>query len=272
MKFVTDPLRALVRKKLWPVALLLVAALVAVPYTLAKDPEPVAPPPANAAAEEAGMPTTFVTAVDEAEAEGKRRRVLGATKDPFEPAPLPKSKKGKKKRQDKKADEPKQGKGGSKAETPKPGGSAPKSEAPPVATVTFPANSIIVGFGKASESDEPQPQPLEKMKPLPDEENPLVVFLGLRKNGKVAEFMLTGEVVAEGDGKCLPRPEHCQTLRLRKGETEFLTISGTGDETDGQYQLDVHEIFAKKTTVPAEVVGGNGLRKKAGRISLGGRK
>ena len=37
MNLITDPFRGLVRKKLWPVALLLVAALVAVPFTLAKD-------------------------------------------------------------------------------------------------------------------------------------------------------------------------------------------------------------------------------------------
>ena len=39
MNTITEPLRALVRRKLWPVALLLVAALVAVPMLLAKQPE-----------------------------------------------------------------------------------------------------------------------------------------------------------------------------------------------------------------------------------------
>ena len=39
MNLITEPFRGLVRKKLWPVALLLVAALVAVPFTLAKEPE-----------------------------------------------------------------------------------------------------------------------------------------------------------------------------------------------------------------------------------------
>ena len=40
MNVITDTLRGLVRRKLWPVALLLVGALVAVPLMLAKDPEP----------------------------------------------------------------------------------------------------------------------------------------------------------------------------------------------------------------------------------------
>ena len=46
MNLINDTFRGLVRKKLWPVALLLVAALVAVPVLLAKDPEtPVATAP-----------------------------------------------------------------------------------------------------------------------------------------------------------------------------------------------------------------------------------
>ena len=40
MNLITDTLQGLVRRKLWPVALLLVGALVAVPLVLAKTPEP----------------------------------------------------------------------------------------------------------------------------------------------------------------------------------------------------------------------------------------
>ena len=40
MSVITDTWRQLVRRRLWPVAALLVAALAAVPFLLAKDPEP----------------------------------------------------------------------------------------------------------------------------------------------------------------------------------------------------------------------------------------
>ena len=40
MSFLTDIWRQLKERRLWPVALLLVAAIVAVPLVLAKDPEP----------------------------------------------------------------------------------------------------------------------------------------------------------------------------------------------------------------------------------------
>ena len=55
MSFVTDTWRQLVRRRLWPVALLLLAALAAVPFVLAKDPEPAAVPAAPAG--NAGSPT-----------------------------------------------------------------------------------------------------------------------------------------------------------------------------------------------------------------------
>ena len=90
MNLITDPLRQLVQRKLWPVALLLVAALVAVPMLLAKEPEAAGLAPLSNAASGDGMPATFVSAVEVSE-DGTRRRVLGAKKDPFEPAPLKKT-------------------------------------------------------------------------------------------------------------------------------------------------------------------------------------
>src|SRR5690242_1839523 len=101
MNLITDTWRGLVRRKLWPVALLLVGALAAVPLLLSKTPEVAPAPPANAvAAADEGIPATFVTSAADEEADeettGKRRRTLGGAKDPFEPAPLPKAKKKKK--------------------------------------------------------------------------------------------------------------------------------------------------------------------------------
>ena len=87
MNALTDPFKALWQRKLWPVAVLLVGALVAVPMVLAKEPVP-APAPANAQAKaDEGLPATFVAAAEPAE-DGERRRVLGEPKDPFAPAEL----------------------------------------------------------------------------------------------------------------------------------------------------------------------------------------
>ena len=95
MSFVTDTWRQLVRRRLWPVALLLVAAIAAVPLLLGKDPEPAAAPPAPTADSGAKLAVdTSDPVVKVASADGaRRRRVLGAAKDPFEPAPAKKVKK-----------------------------------------------------------------------------------------------------------------------------------------------------------------------------------
>ena len=84
---------------------------------------------------------------------------------------------------------------------------------------------------------------------LPDEEAPVLIYKGVEDGGKVAIFELTGVVDAQGDGKCEPTPEDCQYLKLRAGETEFITVTDTGDETDAQYQLDLVKIYKKATKV-----------------------
>ena len=88
---------------------------------------------------------------------------------------------------------------------------------------------------------------------LPNADAPVLVYRGVEEGGKVAVFELTGSVTAQGDGGCEPSPEDCQILRLREGETEFITVNDTGTETDAQYQLEVEKIHTKKTTSKSEL-------------------
>jgi hypothetical protein len=253
MNVITDTLRGLVRRKLWPVALLLVGALVAVPMMLAKDPEPMAVAPAPRAAKDAGLSATFVTAADDQEVT-ERRRVLGAKKDPFEPAPLPKAKK-KTKKADSEKTADKTDEGAAKdAGTAGGGLTAPKIEPPatepPAPKEMLPRHAIKVAFGTVDGGL--SEQTVERLTVLPSEESPLLVYQGVEDGGKVAVFELTGSVVAQGDGSCEPTPEDCQILKLRAGETEFLTFSDTGEETDAQYQLELVKIYTKPTAVSSE--------------------
>ena len=268
----------LLRRRLWPVALLLIAALVAVPMVLAKSPEPVPPAPVQQAKKD-DISSTYVALADTAETT-KRRRVLGSEKDPFEPKALPKAKKAKKAKQ---ADG-----GAPPTATPEgpttysgassggsPGGSAPTappSAAPAAPTETVPAYSIKVRFGTTESSDLAEKR-VERMSVLPDEENPVLVYRGVEDGGKVAIFELTGAVEAQGDGTCAPTPEDCQYLKLHAGETEFITISDTGTEADAQYQLDLVKIYKKATKVEAsdDATGAQPLA-KAGSSSLKGKR
>ena len=259
MNVITDTLRQLVRRKLWPVALLLVGALVAVPLVLAKEPE--ADPVARRGAtpeEGRALPATFVAAADEADrATTKRRRVLGAAKDPFEPAALPKAKKKKKKPT---ADvRPSRTDGRPPTDdTPSPAGlgrrhdhAAGQRRADPDAHADDHRPGVLDQGPLRHDRRRPPistAKTVERLSVLPDEENPVLVYRGVEDGGKVAIFELTGDVDAQGDGECAPTPEDCQYLKLRAGETEFITVDrhGRGRPTR-QYQLDLVKIYKKAT-------------------------
>jgi hypothetical protein len=261
MNVITDTFQALVRRKLWPVAVLLVGALVAVPMFLAKDPVTTSIAAPHTKAED-GMPATFVSA---GETTDDRRYVLGEKKDPFAPRELSKKEKAARAKAAKKAaaetavtadkshddatkDAATSGGGG--------GGGGASAEAPvatptPAPAPTFPLYSVKVNFGKVDGSK--ATKTIERLKVLPNTAAPVLVYRGVDAGGKHAVFEITGTVVAQGDGACEPTPEDCQVLKLAEDETEFITVTDTGDETDAQYQLSVEKIHAGKTSSAAEL-------------------
>jgi hypothetical protein len=247
MNVLTETWRQLVRRRLWPVAVLLVAALVAVPVVLAKPATPVPSTPATAAAAApVATPAQSYVKLASDDKPAKRRRVLGEVHDPFEPAALPKASHHKKAAKQAvtaqataTATPAASGSGsGSAVDT---GGAVPVAVPVPTAAPApvkhVAANSVDVKFGKTD--GDLAKSTLQRDDTLPAS-SPLIVFMGFRKGGKVAEFMLTGTVTAEGDGSCSPSTQGCETLLLHKGETEFLTFSGTSQ--DGQYELDVKDL------------------------------
>jgi hypothetical protein len=250
MNLITDTWRQLVRRRLWPVALVLVAAVVAVPLTLAKQPETAAPAPVTAAATPAAAVDGYVKLATDTDT-AKRRRVLGAEKDPFEPAPLPKAKKKKAAKATAAATAT-----ATATATPKPaassggGGGSTTTPVVPVATPapkkTYPLYSLKVRFGKTDGTM--TTRTLERLKALPSASSPVLVYMGVADGGKTAVFMVSGDVTAEGDGVCEPTPADCQTLKLHAGETEFITVKDTGTSTDAQYELDVEQIHTHTTT------------------------
>jgi hypothetical protein len=256
MNVIADTWRGIVQRRLWPLAVVLVGALIAVPLLLAKAPAPAAvPQPGAQAPKTDGDSTSFVTLATAPEADtgsAKRRRVLGAEKDPFRPAPKPKAKKAKKAKA-KATPTP------TATETPTSGGTGgsatpPASTPPPAAPTptpgpTVPKGSIRVRFGLSDTAELPL-QSLKRLEPLLSEEEPVLVYEGVDGHG-AATFSIPGTVTAEGDGKCDPDPENCQTLKLKPGETEFITLADTGDAATAnkQFQLDLVKIYKKATVV-----------------------
>jgi hypothetical protein len=224
MNVVTTIWRQLVRNKLWPVAVLLLAALVAVPVLLAREPaapEPLAPVAVGTEADDT-IAEPIVAKVT-AEDRDRRRRVLGVRKDPFAPAPPAKKAKADEPKTDETAPAPADaGAGGGGTDT---GGGAPAEE-----KVYYEPGTIVVRFGPASTAGQLTRFAIPKFGPVPDEEFPLLVYMGLTRDGKKAKFLIDAAVEVDGDGDCKPHPGNCETIELAVGETEFLDILNTEED------------------------------------------
>jgi hypothetical protein len=284
MSPVQNVLRQLVQRRLWPVAILLVAALAAVPVMLAKDPEPAVAPPAPAVdATDGELATQSIVSLAEAGPSRKRREVLGKAKNPFR-VEKPKTEKSEEQSKTDPAatgDKSGSGSGGSDLIVVAPPGSdlpaAPtptEPEAPAPKKKQYAPNELTIRFGGA-ESD-PKRQSLKRLEPLPSAELPVLVYVGVRDGGKEAEFLLDAGVTAVGDGECVPSPEACETIRLREGETEFLDVTDETGAVVGQYQLDLLEIHntnggkaskASKAKAAKAAKAKSELRSVAGRVS-----
>jgi hypothetical protein len=249
MSAVTTLWRQLVQRRLWPVAILLVAALVAVPMMLAKDPEVPPAPPAPQVDTKSELATTPIVAPTSAEAPAKRRKVLGMAKNPFAQPVKPKSATDSANEppvvqttpdSESDSDTPSSGgSGGSSTPTAPTAPTAPVTPAAPAPKPkTYAPQELTVRFG----GEESKRQSLKRLQALPSEDDPVLIYMGLLKDGKTAEFMVGDGVVPVGDGDCRPSPEECETVRLRAGETEFFDIKDeTGNVTD-QFQLDLIKV------------------------------
>jgi hypothetical protein len=266
MSVITDTWRQLVRRRLWPVALLLVGALVAVPMLLAKDPEPVPTPPVAGGTKVASAADADpVVALASAE-EARRRRVLGASKDPFEPAPMARPRA---------AATPSTETPVPAASAPSGGSTAPSFDVPPLQTLPqlpdtpkkiYPLYTLTVRFGPSDQYPLPKSK-VEQLDAMPSADEPVLVYLGVSDKGKGAVFMVDSDVVAQGDGSCKPDDAQCETIELHEGDTEFFDVTDpdTG-QVSAQYQLDLVDIKNKQTTSAKEA------RSQFARVSKHARK
>ena len=109
------------------------------------------------------------------------------------------------------------------------GGGTTKTTTPKDTTVR-----AVVRFGPAGA--QLAERKIEAGTPLPSTGAPLVIYLGLLPDGKRAQFMVSSDANAQGDGTCSPSANVCATVTMKPGQTEFLDV--TNGSTTRQYQLD----------------------------------
>lgn len=93
---------------------------------------------------------------------------------------------------------------------------------------------------------------LARLTPLPDAKSPVVVYMGVRPDGKTATFALMHEAILRGDGACRPSALKCQLIDLRAGQKEQLDYV-TPSLQVVRYELDVVAVGAQNVAQSAAV-------------------
>jgi hypothetical protein len=252
--FLLDLWNDLRAKRVWPVAVALLAALVAVPVLLAKpaeDPTPPAPTPAPQAKasvrDELGR-LAQVRVVDEEPGDGSALGVFNPD-DPFKPP------EGAVTKQSDEATQSDAGPGdsattqsgdtGSTGDTGSSGGGTSgdtgQTTTPPndgddgkakTATYRYMLDVTFSANGRTRHI-----KGLEKLDMLPSQASPLLIFMGVSDNAGNAVFLVDSTLDAAGEGKCKPSASDCAFLYLGAGsEEEF-----NNDDGDS-YRLRIDEI------------------------------
>lgn len=273
MTFLRDIWADLVEKRLWPLAVLLVVAMIAAPVVLAgggggeADVGPPAVVPAAAPADSgtpADKPGAEPVRLDEDPAAPKPR---GSYRDPFAGATAAAAAAAKAQAPAPPAADTAAPSGGDTAGARAAGpgtaagapaatkpdasvgsGTATAKPAEPVAPAVprgvFAGYRTDLHWGAAGSSD--KLRDVTRRRRLDAGDAPLLVYLGVRRGGERALFLLAAPAAAVGDGRCLPARGSCQVLELRAGESQFFDVE-SADGSVTQYELDVDRIGERRS-------------------------
>ena len=252
MNAVRGLLRDIVERKLWPVAVLLLVAAVAVPIYLGRSSseDAGAPLPATNLQADAAKASKAAVSIEEQATDDERP---GGVRNPFKQLHVPKKVSPTSGSAPDPATDapPTDGSGGDGSQPPlDPAGSggsggsggsdkpAPKPAADPLDVY-----HLSLRFGRAESTQLKTYHDVARLSPLPTADNPFFVYTGVLKDGKTAVFLLSSDATATGDGHCRPSPKSCQTIEVKEGDTEFFDMTVGGQPV--QYQLDVVRVFKK---------------------------
>lgn len=274
--FLLDLWHDLRAKRLWPVAVVLGVALVAVPVVLSKPSEtPSAPPPT---ARKAPDPKDLKALASVKLEQGDER---GSSLDTFDPSDPFRPPKRITKRSSQEGDASSTITGGtpsspgadtgSTGETGSTGGDlgfggggggggdtgSTGGGDTPTTTTQY---RYVVDLTFTANGRKRQIKSMERLDMLPSQESPLLLFLGVSTDAGNAVFLVDSTLEAAGEGRCKPRASDCAFLYIGAGsEHEF-----TNEEGDS-YTLRVDEIRKVKLDGSAAAAS----RRKRARAAIG---
>jgi hypothetical protein len=247
--FIQDLWADLREKRLWPVAALLLAGLIAVPLVLAKSttqpsPRPAAPAPSSK------LPGAGLKVLAAADSAGKGSD-LGVfdPKDPFRPpaSVLKKSK----------PQSPPSGAGAGASAAAGSGGSAAAGGGgsslggssgggsggvtipitPTKPTVKTERFAYVIDATFKHDSHKRKIKGMERLDMLPSQDNPLLIFMGVDSHVRNAVFLVDSTLTGAGEGTCKPSADKCSFLYLGPGSEEQFT-----DQDGDSYVIQVDQI------------------------------
>ncbi len=247
--FLLDLWHDLKEKRLWPVAVVLLAGLVAVPVLLAK-PADKAPAPAPVANDAGPKPDVLkqlakVKLGDDEVGDGS---TLGAF-DPSNPFNPPKGAIKKDKSTTETAgpstgssDSPVSTGDGGSGVTPGggttggvPGGVPGGGGGGPTTTTTV--YKYVVDLTFKANGHTRRIKGMEKLDMLPNQASPLLIFMGVTAKGSSAVFLVDSTLKAAGEGKCKPSASECAFAYIGAG-SEYIFSEEDGDS----YTVRIDEI------------------------------
>lgn len=291
MSFFKDIANELREKRLWPIAVALVAALVAIPVFLSKSPGSNAlaqlPPPTAVAPGSTALPAVSVSTAT------IHSRLTGSARDPFQQQKLKTAKSSTTKSSSNTSSSSGSGTSGSTAS-----GSGGTSGPSGSSTTTGGSGGSPSPSGGGSSGGSPSPNPnpnpnpnpiptpkpkpvtpglsstetyqvtlamtnpqggldttdsVERLSPLPSVKQPLMIELGVLKGGHRVLFLLQPGTVVSGPGTCTPGPIDCEILSLDQEQIESLgTSSSSGVDPVGLFAVTAIQTHRYGTAAMAE--------------------
>ena len=228
-------------KRLWPVAAVLLVAMIAIPLFVMKPAAETASVGAPPAAPQA-QGTPAVAVVDESSREGSKLGVFGR-KDPFRPpaaaleSSVSSGTAGSASAAGARAASPVSPgpSAGSGAPSGSSGGSGPTGgrsllTPPPVPKPRRTAYTYVIDIDFGRDGHLGRRRGVPRLTVLPNERSPLTVFLGVSASGKSAVFLLNTALKQGGEGTCRPSRATCTFLHLSTdpAKNEHRIVDGKG--------------------------------------------
>ncbi len=232
-------LKELVDRKLWPIALVLIVALVAVPVLLTKQaPTDIVTPPTGPLPYSSGTTLPAISI----QASPTNSKLAGGGRNPFTPqheattttttvaaAPTTTPSTGTTTPSTGGGTSPSTGSGAGAPTTPATTPATPTTPTPTTPAPTAPVRPAPTGLTSTqsyhvslalttADGGVNTIDPLERLSILPSKQQPMLVELGVLQGGHSVLFVVEPGTVVSGAGTCTPGPIDCEILSLNPGQ------------------------------------------------------